>query len=50
MIFSSADDKKVASITKATCALHNYLMIEEFGIPNQSKRYCPAGFTDAEVR
>ena len=45
-----ASAKKVASITKATCALHNHLMIEEFGIPNQSKRYCPAGFIDAEDR
>jgi hypothetical protein len=45
-----ASARKVASITKATCALHNYLMIEEFGIPNQSKRYCPAGFIDAEDR
>lgn len=42
--------KKVASITKAICALHNYLMLEEFGIPNPSKRYCPAGFLDTEDR
>ena len=36
-----ASAKKVASITKAVCTLHNYLMLEEFGIPNSSKRYCP---------
>lgn len=45
-----ASAKKVASITKAVCALHNYLMLEEFGIPNPSKRYCPAGFVDTEDR
>ena len=43
----SADE---TSITTATCALHNYLMTDEFGIPNQSKRYYPAGFIDAEDR
>lgn len=42
--------KKVASLTKAVCALHNYLMLEEFGIPSVSKRYCPAAFIDSEDR
>ena len=45
-----ASAKKVASTTKAVCVLHHYLMLEEFGIPSASKRYCPAGFVDAENR
>ncbi|CAB4044982.1 Hypothetical predicted protein, partial [Paramuricea clavata] len=45
-----ASPEKITSIGKAVCVLHNYLMIEEFNVSHEAKRYCPVGFVDSNDR
>ncbi|XP_078364110.1 uncharacterized protein LOC144648418 [Oculina patagonica] len=45
-----ASPENVTNTAKAVCVLHNYLMIEESGLPHEAKTYCPIEFTDSEER
>ena len=40
--------EKVTKITKAACALHNYLKVSDIRISSPTKQYCPAAYVDHE--
>ena len=43
-----ANPRKVTKITKAACALHNYLKISEASNASSNRTYCPPGYADRE--
>ena len=43
-----ANPKKVTTITKAACCLHNYLKISEACSATSNRPYCPPGYADHE--
>ena len=45
-----AEAEKVTKITKAACALHNFLKISEAQNPASLRVYCPPGYIDHEDR